>query len=185
MRSTGDLIGVSPASAHKALFARVRGGTQCYADHLSPTSIVADYTNATLTLWLDESQPAWTPWNTFSKLGGHVISSYSDDDTILKEHWTQAADKLISLTESISSDPSLGFNLVLSGECWTENTLASFREILQDSQARMKVGVKDILHQMDPFTASMVRAAIGEFGLDIQGECSSRAVHREVVHDEV
>lgn len=181
--STGSFIGTSPASADRAWFARKWIERRCAPNHLSPTSVAVDYYNASLTLWLDESDFAWTPWNTFSELGGHAVANSPAQDTTAQGHWTRVVDNLIALTENISSAPSLGLNLILSGEAWTEDSISTFEEILQHSKAKMKFGVQDIIHQDNPFVASMVRTANG--ALDVHWPCPSRAAREEIIHDEV
>ncbi|KAK5165734.1 uncharacterized protein LTR77_008657 [Saxophila tyrrhenica] len=138
---------------------------QCGPKTLSPTSIVIDFSNASLSLWLEGPRPYWTPWSTFPEFGGHTFEGRKSRDGSLEEHWDQTVAKVDDLSKGIDAAGRTVVDVILSGEAWSEKHLLVFGQRLQANQEARMVEIANVVRQPDVFAASKQAARQGHLVL--------------------
>ena len=77
-------------------------------------------------------------------------------------------------------------DLIVSGESWTEASLAVFQERLRSDGKASKIGIKNVIYQPDPFAASKRSARWGRHDLDTFDVCYMLLDnYGEIAHDEL
>lgn len=155
----------------------------CDARTLSPTSIVIDYNNDSLSLWVEGPQTLWTPWNTFSELGDHNVVDQQKRGDELLDHWDRAAGKLATLTDSLSPSDKGAVDLVFTGQCWTDGHVDMFKNALKAQRVKEQIQIVNEVHQSDTFAASKRAARWGRYDLDTWDLCYQFV--KDIAHDEL
>jgi len=156
-------------------------GLECGRRTLSPTSIVVDFANDSLSLWAEGPQTRWTPWNTFPELGHHNVIGQHGRAGGLLEHWSQAADKTDILADHLSPSERGAIDLVYTGQFWTDDHVNMFEESLEATSIKSKIKIVNEVRQPDTFAASKRTARWGRHYLDTWMSCS----YKDIRHDEL
>ena len=157
----------------------------CGPRTLSPTSTVVGLNDAHLSLWMEGLQCDWTPWNTFTELGGQALAAYNDDNTLSMAHYDQIIAKIDSLSENIYSANRPPVDLILSGDSWTELTRNAFEGRLRSNGKPPNIEIKDVVYQPDIYAASKRSARWGRYGLDTYALCYMLDDNGDIAHDEL
>ena len=129
-------------------------------DLLAPVSINVEFNNATLSLWLQRSQPAWTPFNTFTELSGSALAEHNSDAAATVTHWDHVIEKLSTLTASTQNTNAI-VDLILSGDAWTVEYVAALEDRLKAPKPAKTFSVKTVILQPDVFASSKRSAEKG------------------------
>lgn len=158
---------------------------ECERKLLSPSSIIVDFNNATLTLWLQQSQPAWTPFNTFTELGGYALAGHNGDTAATVTHWDRVIEKLYTLTAGTENPVDI-VDLILSGDAWTGDRVTAFEDRLKAPKTAKTFSVKNVILQPDVFASSKRSAENGNLAVNTRDECyTGLSDSDELAHDEV
>lgn len=192
LRTPTMTTGISPASAEVFVHARSHTSARsnladhvCGTLHTRPTSIVVSFSDAILTLWLEQAEPDWTPWGTFKELGANAMSNRTGALQATPAYWSETLERIATLSENISCPENKTFDLILSGSSWNEEGLKGFNAALESWKLRLKVN--DVLDDLDPFAASKVAAASEGWGFDSRDHCYAAFANygEDITHDEV
>lgn len=196
LTSTKIVLGISPTSVGSVSYARKNeclqsnGGPfldeiECERKLLSPSNIVVDFNNATLTLWLQQSRPTWSPFNTFAELGGYALATHSGHTVANMTHWDRVIEKLYSLTSG-AENPVDTVDLILSGDAWTADRVTGFEDRLKAQETDEKLNVKNVILQPDGFASSRRSAENGYVAVNTREVCyTGLSDSNGIAHDEV
>lgn len=132
----------------------------CEQESMSPTAIVVDFSNASLSLWINGPESEWMPWNTFPELGAHATAGchrldFKDQVKVLTSHLQPVADQIHALIDNFSRPEGSPMNFVLSGEAWSEASQAAFKDLVSKHEGVEKqIGSGKYMRQTDEFAAS-------------------------------
>ena len=98
-----------------------------------PPAVVFELTNATLSLWAQQSGQIWSPWYTRPQLGAHLQFEdlpnymYSPDDWI----WGEIVFMIRKLRSVMALPESEEMSVYLTGDAWLEEMVEAFTEHLR------------------------------------------------------
>ncbi|KAM0717014.1 hypothetical protein Q7P37_006866 [Cladosporium fusiforme] len=150
----------------------------CGPETMSPTAVVVDYTNASLSLWLDGHVSGWEPWKTFPELGAHALANVSpshlrDEAEMLGSHLLPAIQILQSLVGGRGNSKGEEVDIILSGESWSTRSRAVFKDLVSGGEeAQELTGSVNYFHQPDVFAASKRVARWGRYYVDTAFVCT-------------
>lgn len=148
----------------------------CKPKTLSSTSIIVSFNNASLSLFLEGYEVDWTPWNTFTDLGGNAIASVvvpgGGNQNDLLSHWNGVLAKIDVLGKKVRNRSITAVDLIIGGESWNDETIDSFKQILANNGKVGGIRFKNVIYQPDVFAASKASATWGRSIIeDREQEC--------------